>query len=478
MIERHALFIDGGWRPPAGDETIHVRSPHDGRPVGIVPLAGAADADAALAAARSSRRGAWGSTTVGERTAFVRALSAALQARGAELAEVMTGEVGSPAKFSFGGQVLAATMVLDGFADVSEGFPFTEERRGVIGPVLVQKVPVGVCAGIVPWNAPLFITAMKLGAALIAGAPVVLKPPVEAPLWSVLLGDAIEEIGLPDGAVGILPGGAALGNYLVRHPLVDKVSFTGSTAVGRQIGMICGQLVRRCTLELGGKSAGIVLDDADVATTVPQLLDAGLVNNGQVCAAQTRILAPRARYDEFVAAFAERMADQVVGDPADPGTDIGPLVSERQRDRVLELIAAGTAEGASMVSDGGRALPETGWYVRPTLFADATNRMRIAREEIFGPVLTIIPYDTDEEAVEIANDSPYGLAGSVWSADTDRAVAVASRLEAGTCAVNSGIIVEPRSPFGGFKQSGIGREMGREGVEAYLETRSVVLPPG
>jgi acyl-CoA reductase-like NAD-dependent aldehyde dehydrogenase len=406
-------------------------------------------------------------------------LAGALAARSGEIAELITDEMGSPAKFSLMGQVLAPSMVLEGFADLAGQLQLSEERKGLLGPVLVQKVPVGVCVGIVPWNVPLFITAMKLGAAMVAGAPIVLKPPLEAPLSSVLLGELLEEVGVPAGAVSILPGGADLGGYLVRHPMVDKVSFTGSTGVGREIGKACGEMVRRCTLELGGKSAGIILDDADLEATVPQLLDAGLLNNGQVCAAQTRILAPRSRYEDIVSAFAERMAAQVVGDPRNPETDIGPLVSERQLKRVRDLIDSGRAEGArESVGGDSCELPSGGWYAPPTLFVDATNEMRISREEIFGPVLTVIPYGNEDEAVTIANDSPYGLAGSVWGADIERAVGVASRMQAGTCAVNSGIVVEPRSPFGGFKQSGVGREMGAEGVEAYLETRTIVLPVG
>jgi acyl-CoA reductase-like NAD-dependent aldehyde dehydrogenase len=377
-------------------------------------------------------------------------LAGVLAARSGEIAELITEEMGSPAKFSLMGQVLAPSMVLEGFADLAGQLQLSEERKGLLGPVLVQKVPVGVCVGIVPWNVPLFLTAMKLGAAMVAGAPIVLKPPLEAPLSSVLLGELLEEVGVPAGAVSILPGGADLGGYLVRHPMVDKVSFTGSTRVGRQIGKACGEMVRRCTLELGGKSAGIILDDADLETTVPQLLDAGLLNNGQVCAAQTRILAPRSRYEDIVSAFAERMTAQVVGDPRNQETDIGPLVSERQLKRVRDLIDSGRAEGAREIVGGDSSeLPSGGWYARPTLFVDATNEMRISREEIFGPVLTVIPYGNEDEAVTIANDSPYGLAGSVWGADIERAVRVASRMQAGTCAVNSGIVVEPRSPFGG-----------------------------
>jgi betaine-aldehyde dehydrogenase len=279
--------------------------------------------------------------------------------------------------------------------------------------------------------------------------------------------------------VSILPGDADLGRHLVSHPLVDKVSFTGSTAAGRFVGATCGELLKRCTLELGGKSAGIVLDDADLATTVPQLLDAGLQNNGQVCAAQTRILVPKSRHAEIVDAFADHIRSLSVGDPSDPSTDIGPVVAERQRTRVEDYIKVGIDEGAKLVVGGGRPSDlADGWYVEPTLFDDVDNQSRIAREEIFGPVLAVVPYDDDAHAVALANDSDFGLSGSVWTSDRDRGVAVASRVRTGTCAINSGIIVDPKSPFGGFKSSGIGREMGPEGLAAFLETRTLVLPPG
>ncbi|WP_242423791.1 aldehyde dehydrogenase family protein, partial [Frankia sp. EI5c] len=334
-------------------------------------------------------------------------------------------------------------------------------------------------AGIVPWNVPVFIACMKLGAALAAGAPIILKPAPEAPLSAFLLAEVLLAADVPPGLVSILPGGADLGRYLVAHRGVDKVSFTGSGAAGRSVGATCGELVRRCTLELGGKSAGIILDDADLATVVPQLLDSGLQNNGQVCAAQSRILVPATRYDEIIDALADHIRGLEVGDPRDPGTDIGPVVSAWQRDRIEGYLADGRAGTARLVVGGGRpAGLDAGHYVEPTLFADVDNASRIAREEIFGPVVTAIRYRDVDEAVAIANDSDYGLSGSVWTADTARGVAVASRIRTGTCAVNSVAIVEPRSPFGGFRQSGIGREMGPEGVEAYLETRTIVLPFG
>jgi acyl-CoA reductase-like NAD-dependent aldehyde dehydrogenase len=478
IIERDQLLIGGRWRAPSSDGRIEVRSPHDQSPVGTVPAAAPADADAAVEAARRAARSPeWAGTTPKERADLLRRVSAGLQSRSADLAALITDEMGSPSKFSLFGQAIGPALVLEGFADLAERFPFSEERPGLVGPCLVQKIPVGVSVGIVPWNVPIFITSMKLGAALAAGTPIILKPAPEAPVSAFVLADILVDAGIPPGVVSILPGGPDLGRYPVAHPGVDKVSFTGSTAAGRTVGATCGELMKRCTLELGGKSAGIILDDADLATTVPQLLDAGLQNNGQVCAAQSRILAPASRYGEVVDALADRMRGLSVGDPRRPETDIGPLVSARQRDRVLGYLAAGA--DARLVVGGGR--PEgldEGFYVEPTLFADVDNGSRIAREEIFGPVLTVIPYRDDDEAVALANDSDFGLSGTVWTSDPTRGVAVASQVRTGLCAVNSGVIVEPRSPFGGFKASGIGREMGAEGVEAYLETRTIVLPAG
>jgi aldehyde dehydrogenase (NAD+) len=480
VIERSELFIGGEWVDPASIDTFEVRSPHDQSLVAVVPRASVADADLALQRAREALDGPWSTTsTPQERAEVIRSLSSAIQDRAGEITSTVTAEMGTPAKFATFGHLFAATTVLDGYAEVVESYPFEERRTGVISPTLIQKVPVGVAVGIVPWNVPMVISAFKLGAALAAGCPIVLKPSPEAPVSSFILADALASLDLPPGLVSILPGDAELGQHLVSHPLVDKVSFTGSTAAGRIVGATCGELLKRCTLELGGKSAGIVLDDADLATTVPQLLDAGLQNNGQVCAAQTRILVPRSRHGEIVDAFADHMRSLAVGDPADPGTDIGPLVAERQRERVEGYIRAGIDEGAKLVVGGGRPSGlDAGWYVEPTLFDEVDNHARIAREEIFGPVLTVVPYDDDDHAVALANDSDFGLSGSVWTSDTGRGVAVASRIRTGTCAVNSGLIVEPKSPFGGFKCSGIGREMGPEGLAAFLETRTVVLPPG
>ncbi len=285
----------------------------------------------------------------------------------------------------------------------------------------------------------------------------------------------LDTLDLPKGVVSVLVADREVGESLVRHPGVDKVSYTGSTPVRRPIGSICGEQLKRFTLELGGKSAAVVLEDVDLAAAIPELLPAAFMNNGQTCAAQTRVLAPRSRYEEIVDALATAISATTVGDPTDPATGVGPLVAERQRARVEGYIRSGVEQGARLVVGGGRPADlSTGWYVEPTLFADVSNQMTIAREEIFGPVLSVIPYDDEDDAVRIANDSDYGLSGSVWTADVEHGIEIGERMRTGVVAVNCGAVLDLRSPFGGFKQSGIGREMGPEGLEGYLETQTII----
>jgi betaine-aldehyde dehydrogenase len=319
---------------------------------------------------------------------------------------------------------------------------------------------------------------LKLGPALAAGATVVLKPAPETPLDAYLLAEALLEAGLPPGVVNVVPAGREVGEHLVTHPGVDKIGFTGSTAAGKRIAALCGEQLKRVTLELGGKSAAIILDDADVGELMPNLLGAAMMNTGQACAAQTRILASRDRYQDVVDALCDVVSQQQVGDPFDPATTIGPLVAERQRDRVEGYIAKGQQEGAKVVLGGGRpSAQKTGWYVEPTVFVNVDNQMTIAREEIFGPVLAVIPYDGVDDAVRIANESDYGLSGSVWSSDVAAGIEVAKRVRTGTYTVN-GFMLEFSCPFGGYKQSGVGRELGPEGLVAYLEAKSISLPAG
>ncbi|NLV54204.1 MAG: aldehyde dehydrogenase [Acidimicrobiales bacterium] len=473
-IVHDTLFIGGELVAPAGTGVIEITNPSTEEPYGRVPEATTADVDAAVAAAREAfDHGPWPTMSPKERGDVLAAVSAAVTADMQGIAELISGEMGSPLGFSLMGQVFAATMIADQYVGLASTHPFTDVRPGMMGPSEVRKVPVGVAAAVIPWNVPLFAAMIKLAPALVAGCTVVLKPAPETPLSAYVLAQLLVDAGLPPGVVNVVPAGREVGEHLVTHPGVDKVSFTGSTAVGRRIGALCGELLRPVTLELGGKSAAILMPDADVATAVAGIVPNGIMNNGQACVAQTRILAPRDRYAEAVEAVTEAVGALKVGDALDPETEVGPLVAERQRTRVEEYIASGREQGARVTTGGGRpAGLDRGWFVEPTVFADADNSMRIAREEIFGPVLTLIPYDGVDDAVAIANDSDYGLSGSVWGADHDAAADVGRRVRTGTMNINT-FMMDMCSPFGGFKASGIGRELGPEGLEAYLETQTI-----
>ena len=352
-------------------------------------------------------------------------------------------------------------------------FPWAQRRSGLLGEVHLRRQAVGTVGIIIPWNVPQNLLMPKLIPALIAGCTVVIKPAPETPLDSLWVAEMIEQIGLPEGVVSVLPGGREIGEQLVRHPGVDKIAFTGNTSTGKRIASLCGEQLKRYSLELGGKSAAIVLDDARIDKTVAGLKMASLMNNGQACVAQTRILVSERRHDEFVDAMAEMMSGLVVGDPTDPATDIGPLVSQRQQHRVQDYIRSGVAEGAKLVLGGHDSPTDRGWYVRPTLFAEATNDMTIAREEIFGPVLAVIKYTDERDAIRIANDSDYGLAGSVWTKDVAHGLEISGQIRTGTYGINM-YMLDISSPFGGFKQSGIGREFAEEGLAEYTELQSVV----
>ncbi len=477
MRDHDRFYIGGQWVAPAGSATIDVISPHTEEVVGRVPEGTEADMDRAVAAARDAfDNGPWPQLDPAERAAAVGRLADLYASRLTDFAELITEEMGSPITFSQLAQAPQPQLMLSYFAELGKTFSWEDERPGLFGPVTVRREPVGVVAAIVPWNVPQFTIMTKLPAALVAGCTVVVKPAPETPLDAYLLAELIDEAGLPPGVVSIVPAGREVGEHLVSHPGVDKVAFTGSTAAGRRIGAICGQQLKRFSLELGGKSAAIVLEDADLAATMGWLEMAALMNNGQACVAQTRILAPRSRYDETVDALAGMVSGLKVGDPADPATQVGPLVAKRQQDRVEGYISAGQDEGAKVVTGGSRASgSERGWYVAPTVFADVDPGMRIAREEIFGPVLAVIPYEDEEDAIRIANDSDYGLAGTVWTADTDHGMQVARRVRTGTYGVNM-YMIETCAPFGGYKASGIGRELGPEGLMSYLEYKSIARP--
>ncbi|MEO3786274.1 aldehyde dehydrogenase [Actinocorallia sp. B10E7] len=476
MLGRDRLFIGGAWVDSAGTGTIDVVSPHTEELIGRVPEGTEADIDRAVAAAREAfDHGPWPRMGPAERAEVLGRLSAIYAERQQAMADLVTAEMGSPALFSIFGQAAIPQMVLQYYTDLAASYPWEEERQGMQGPVTVVREPVGVVAAIVPWNVPQFALMLKLAPALIAGCTIVAKPSPETPLDTVLFADWLAEADVPAGVVNIVPGGREVGAHLVAHPGVDKVSFTGSTAAGRQIGEVCGRQLKRVTLELGGKSAAIILEDADLAATVEGFKMASLSNNGQVCAAQTRILAPRSRYDEVADALTAMVGSLTVGDPSSFDTHIGPLVSRRQQERVEGYIRLGQEEGAKVLVGGLNRPHDRGWYVAPTVFGDVTNDMRIAREEIFGPVLALIPYEDEEDAVLIANDSEYGLAGSVWTSDVDHGIEVARRIRTGSCGVNL-YGVDPGTPFGGYKNSGLGRELGPEGLEAYLEHKSIPRP--
>jgi betaine-aldehyde dehydrogenase len=479
MVVHDRLFIGGDWVAPASGAMLSVVSPHTEEVIADVAEAQETDVDRAVAAARAAfDDGPWPRMSGGERSEAMSGLLAGLQNRAEELATTITSEMGCPISFSRLGQVMASNMVLHYYVRLAREYPFEELRPGMLGPALVRREPVGVCGCIVPWNVPLFTTMLKLAPALAAGATVVLKPAPETPLDAVVLAEAIRESELPRGVVNIVPAGREVGEHLVKHPGVDKIAFTGSTAAGRRIASLCGERLRRFTLELGGKSAAIVLDDARLEDVIPALLPAALMNSGQACLAQTRILVSRSRYSEVAGALVAAVKLMRVGDPMDPATECGPLFARRQRERVEGYIEIGKQEGARIGVGGGR--PEglnKGWYVEPTVFVNVHNSMRIAREEIFGPVLVVIAYEDEQDAVRIANDSDYGLSGTVWTADVDRGLAVARQVRTGTYTVN-GFAMEFSAPFGGFKSSGIGRELGPEGLNAYLEPKTINLPMG
>jgi acyl-CoA reductase-like NAD-dependent aldehyde dehydrogenase len=481
-VEAHnRLYIGGVWQEPTSGAVLDLVSPHTGEVFATAASAGAEDIDRAVTAARQAHdSGEWSRRPPAERVEAVRRLAAAAGERRREMAALITAEMGSPISFSKFAQATLPTILMSTFADVADAYEWESTRPGAYGQdILVRKEPTGVVAAIVPWNMPQFLIAGKLAPALLAGCSIVIKPAAETALDALLLAEIIDEIGLPPGVVSIVPGGREAGELLVAHPGVDKVAFTGSTAAGRQVAARCGQDLKRVSLELGGKSAAIVLDDADPVTTAEGVKVAGLMNSGQACVAQTRVLVPAARQDEFVDAMAAMVEALVVGDPEDRATEIGPLVSQRQQERVRGYIEQGIADGARLVA-GGADQPEgldRGWYVRPTLFAYVDNASTIAREEIFGPVLSVIPYADTDDAVRLANDSDYGLSGSVWTADAGRGLDVARRIRTGSFGINEPYSMDPAAPFGGMKASGIGRELGSEGLDGYLEAKAISGAP-
>lgn len=473
-VDRDALFIGGRWVAPQEGAAADVVEAATEKVLGRSALASAADIDAAVAAARDALRGPWGQLDNRARADLLDVFASALKKRGRDTATLVSRENGMPISLSAGVNGFGPAAMIRYYAALVREAASEDVRPSAFGGrTVVRREPVGVVAAITPWNYPQPLAAMKIAPALAAGCTVVLKAAPETALDAFAFADAAEEAGLPPGVLNIVPAGREASAYLVQHPGVDKVAFTGSTAAGRAIGEVCGRLLRPVTLELGGKSAAIVAADADLSVFAANLAEVSLVNNGQTCHASTRILAPRARYDEVVEAVTETVRGLVVGDPLDKATAIGPLVSAAQRERVLGYIEDGRSAGYRTTTGGG--VPDSqslGWFVEPTVFVDVDNSARIAQEEIFGPVLTITPYTDEDEAVAIANDSEYGLGGTVWTADEEHGLALASRIHSGTVGVNH-YALDLDAPFGGVKSSGLGRELGPEGLNPYFATKSV-----
>jgi betaine-aldehyde dehydrogenase len=472
MLMRDKFFIGGQWAAPSTKESIEVHNAGTGEVMGSVPAGSERDIDAAVAAAHGALEG-WSRTPVEQRAAFLQKISDGLKARGEELAKTIAQEVGMPIKLA--GRIQAGLPIANfaNYARIAGEFKF-EER---VGNSVVVKDPVGVVGAITPWNYPLHQIALKVAPALAAGCTVVLKPSEIAPFNAFILAEVVEAAGLPKGVFNLVTGyGPVVGEALVKHPKVDMISFTGSTRAGKRISEVAAQQVKRVALELGGKSASVILEDADLAAAVKGTVNGCFLNSGQTCTALTRMLVPASKYEEAAKLAAEAAKGFTLGDPLSESTRLGPLSSQMQLERVRGYIKKGIAEGAELVA-GGAEPPEGlpgGYFVKPTVFGKVKNSMTIAQEEIFGPVLAIIAYQDEDEAVRIANDSPYGLAGAVWSKDDARAQAVARRIRAGQIDVNGGAF-NMNAPFGGFKQSGHGREAGVYGLEEFLELKSLQL---
>ena len=467
------LFIGGSWVEPSSDAVIDVISPISEEVIASVPEAREADVDRAVAAARKAfDEGPWPRMTPAERAEILVRVGDEVKKRIPAMAEAFTLELGGPAAISTLFHQNAVDM-WDDAATFHERFVFEEERTWKDGRGKVVREPIGVVAVVVPWNGPVATASLKISPALAAGCTVVLKPAPEGPVTTMMLAEALEAAELPEGVISVLPAGREVGDYLVGHPDVDKISFTGSTVAGRTVMTRAAEKIKRVTLELGGKSAAIIADDIELDSFLPGMVFGGIGHSGQVCAALTRVLVPRDRQDEVVAAIEEVMKNVKVGDPREPDTFIGPLAAQRQQKRVLDYIEVGKQEGARLVVGGGKpAHLDRGWYVEPTLFADVRNDMRIAQEEIFGPVLVVIPFDSIDEAIAIANDSDYGLSGAVYAKDRALAESVARRVRTGQISVN-GYAMCVVQPFGGYKQSGLGREGGVEGFDAFFETKLI-----
>ncbi|MEO3849966.1 aldehyde dehydrogenase family protein [Streptomyces sp. B8F3] len=470
MQAHDGMFIDGRWQPAAGDGVIEVVDPADEQVIATVPAGTAADVDAAVAAARAAFPG-WAATPPATRAAYVGALGDALAARAEDVAATVTAELGAPLTFSRKVHAAVPVAVCAAYAEIGASYPYEEKA----GTATVLHEPVGVVGAITPWNYPLHQIVAKAAPALAAGCTVVLKPAENTPLVARIFAEAVAAAGFPPGVLGVVTGyGAEAGRALVEHPGTDFLSFTGSTAVGRAVAAAAGAAVKPVALELGGKSANVILPGADLARAVTAGVANVMANSGQTCTAWTRMLVHRSAYEQALTLATTALTTYAPGDPRDPATRLGPVVSAAQRERVRGYIERGTAEGAVLLA-GGAGAPagrERGYFVQPTVFADVTPDMAIAQEEIFGPVLAVMPYEDEDDALRIANGTVYGLAGAVWAADDATAAAFARRMETGTVVVNGGKF-DVLAPFGGHKQSGIGRELGVAGLAEFLHTKSL-----
>ena len=475
MSARQQIYVGGNWVDSAGDGSIDVVNPSNEEVIGSVPDGVGADVDAAVAAAREAFPG-WAATPLEERLGYIEKLAGQLGARSEEIGGLISREVGMPGKMSVMIQAGLPAGTTASVPATAREFPFEE----TLGRSLVTREPVGVVGCITPWNYPLHQIMAKIAPAMAVGCTVVLKPSEVAPLNAFVLADIIDELGFPAGVFNLVSGvGPVVGEAIAAHPDVDMVSFTGSTRAGTRVAEVAAANVTRVHQELGGKSANIVLDDADFAAAIPSAVGACYLNSGQTCSALTRLLVPADRMDEAAELAAQAAAGFTVGPADDEGSRLGPLVSQTQWDRVQGYIQAGIDEGATLVT-GGTGKPEgldAGYYVKPTVFSNVDNSMSIARDEIFGPVLSIIGYDNEEDAIRIANDSDYGLSGGVWSSDNDRALAVAKQLRTGEVDMN-GSFLNTDAPFGGYKKSGNGRELGRFGLSEFVEAKQINLPLG
>jgi len=478
MYERESLYVGGRWVAPLEGAVVDVISPSTEQVIGHAPLASAADVDGAVAAAREAfDAGPWPRTAPEVRAEALASMAAYLVERARPLAELNIDEAGVPITFAYARE-LGPVAVFNYFVDLTRTFPFREIRPGAMAPALVVREPAGVVGAVVPFNGPLMSAAAKIAPALAAGCTIVFKPAPETPLDAFVLAEAAEAAGVPPGVVNVLPGDATVGEAILTHPGVDRVVFTGSTRAGRTISSACAGTFKRLTLELGGKAAAVLLDDAPIESSLASILPMSYFNSGQACIALSRILVPRSRYDEVVDAAVEATRAMTLGDPRDPTTVLGPVISARHRARIEGMIEQARQDG-SRIAIGGRrpSQLERGWYVEPTVFRQVDNSGYLAQHEVFGPVVAIIAHEGDDDAVALSNATPYGLSGAVFTPDLDRALAFAARVKVGTFGVN-GYMLDFSLPFGGCKQSGIGREFGLEGLAENTEVKAIALPAG